>query len=89
MKKMDWKAQVGQRFVGGFPGKEMSPEFIRLVKEYKLGNVILFEHNVESMPQLKRLCQDIQELVREETGHSAFITIDQEGGVVTRLPGDG
>ena len=29
------------------------------------------------------------ELVRRETGHDAFITIDQEGGKVTRLPGDG
>lgn len=83
---MDWKAQTGQRLVGGFPGKEMSPEFIRLVKEYKIGNVILFAHNVESMSQLKRLCQEIQELVKKETGHSAFITIDQEGGTVTRLP---
>lgn len=86
---MDWKACVGQRLVGGFPGKEMSPEFIRLVKEYKLGNVILFQHNVESMVQVKQLCRDIQKLVKQETGHYAFITIDQEGGVVTRLPEDG
>lgn len=86
---MDWKAQVGQRLVGGFPGKEMSQEFIRLVKEYKLGNVILFQHNVESMSQVKQLCKEIQELVKKETGHYAFITIDQEGGAVTRLPGDG
>lgn len=83
---MDWKAQAGQRLVGGFPGREMNPEFIRLVQKYKIGNVILFEHNVESMSQLRRLCREIQELVRKETGHSAFITIDQEGGVVTRLP---
>lgn len=86
---MDWKEQVGQRLVGGFPGKEMSSEFIRLVKEYKLGNVILFEHNVESMSQIRRLCGEIQELVKRETGHFAFITIDQEGGAVTRLPEKG
>lgn len=86
---MDQRTQIGQRLVGGFPGKEISPEFARLVREYKVGNVILFERNVESMSQLKRLCGEIQELVRKETGHSAFITIDQEGGAVTRLPGDG
>lgn len=85
----DWKAQVGQRLVGGFPGKEISPEFARLVREYKIGNVILFEHNVESMDQVRKLCGEIQELVRSHTGHGAFITIDQEGGVVTRLPGEG
>jgi len=82
------KKLVGQKLVGGFPGKEMSPEFIELVKEYKVSNVILFTRNVESRKQLRSLCQSIQELVKEETGYGAFITIDQEGGVVTRLPED-
>ena len=31
------------------------------------------------------MCEEIQQLVKQETGHPAFITIDQEGGVVTRL----
>lgn len=86
---MDLREQIGQRLVIGFPGEEMSPEFQRLVKEYKIGNVILFQRNLKSMEQVKALCGDIQELVRRETGHDAFITIDQEGGKVTRLPGDG
>lgn len=78
--------KIGQRLVGGFPGTEMSGEFIRLVKEYKIGNVILFQHNVESNEQLRRLCRSIRELITEETGHRPFLTIDQEGGGVTRLP---
>lgn len=80
------KVSVGQCLMGGFPGKEMSEDFIKLVKEYKVGNVILFRHNIEDGPQLQGLCQDIQELVLAETGYPAFITIDQEGGAVTRLP---
>ena len=82
------RIKIGQRLVGGFPGKEMSPEFIRLVKEFKISNVILFQYNVETGRQLQILCRSIKELVRTETGHGAFITIDQEGGVVTRLPED-
>lgn len=78
--------KIGQRLVIGLPGPEMDPAFIRLVKEYKIGNVILFQRNCESSAQLAKLCQDIQDLIREETGHGAFITIDQEGGSVTRLP---
>ena len=80
--------KIGQRLVGGFPGPEMSGEFIRLVREYKLSNAILFQHNVKSRAQVKELCGSIQALVREETGHGALITIDQEGGAVSRLPGD-
>ncbi len=78
--------KIGQRLVGGFPGTEMSEEFIRLVKEYKIGNVILFQHNVESSEQLIRLCRSVRELITRETGHRPFITVDQEGGGVTRLP---
>ena len=78
--------KIGQRLVGGFPGTEMGEEFIRLVREYKIGNVILFQHNVESNEQLLKLCRSIRELITRETGHRPFITIDQEGGGVTRLP---
>ena len=85
---MTLQEKIGQRLVGGFPGKEMTEDFIRLVKQYKIGNVILFKHNVENRQQLKKLCDDTQTLIRRQTGHSAFITIDQEGGCVTRLPDD-
>lgn len=80
--------KIGQRLVGGFPGTTMSEEFIRLVRQYKIANVILFRRNVESVAQLETLCRSIQSLVREETGHDAFIAIDQEGGAVNRLSPD-
>ena len=78
--------KIGQRLVTGFPGTSMTPEFVRMVKEYKIANVILFRENIESESQLKTLCADIKTLVKQQTGHEAFITIDQEGGPVTRLP---
>lgn len=86
---MTLQEMIGQRLMTGFPGTEMSDEFRQAVHTYKIGNVILFKENVESCQQLKKLCEDIQELVRRETGHSAFIAIDQEGGVVSRLQEDG
>lgn len=85
---MDLKAKIGQRIMSGFPGPEMNEEFINLVKEYKVSNVILFKHNIVNKKQLKKLCADIQALVKAETGHPALIGIDQEGGVITRLPSD-
>ena len=85
---MDIRKKIGQRLVFGFPGTTVPAGFAALVREYKIGNVILFRYNIESLPQLTRLCADIQKLVRGATGHDAFITIDQEGGMVTRLPWD-
>ena len=85
---MTLQEKIGQRLMTGFPGPEMTEEFIQTVKEHKIGNVILFRENIRDREQLKKLCGDIQDLIRAETGHSAFIAIDQEGGIVTRLPKD-
>ncbi len=82
------RQKIGQRLAAGFPGTKMSDAFVRLVKEHKIGNVILFKENVAGMAQLMRLCGNIQNLVFSETGHPAFIAIDQEGGPVSRLPAD-
>ena len=42
------KQMVGQHFVAGFAGLKLSEEFVRLIKEYKIGNVILFRQNGKS-----------------------------------------
>ena len=85
---MTLQEKIGQRLMTGFPGTEMTEEFRRAVKQHKIGNVILFRENVRDCAQLRQLCRDIQNLVRQETGHSALIAIDQEGGMVTRLRED-
>ena len=85
---MTLQEKIGQRLMTGFPGTEMTEAFRQAVRNHKIGNVILFRENIASRDQLKQLCQDIQDLVRQETGHSAFIAVDQEGGIVTRLPED-
>ena len=60
---MTIQPMLGQKLVFGFHGTELSEEFISLVKEYKIGNVILFLRNVQSADQLRRLCAQIQELI--------------------------
>ena len=86
--EMTVKQMLGQKLIFGFHGTALSEEFKQLIREYQIGNVILFLRNVDSAEQLRRLCAEIQELVLEVTGYPAFIVIDQEGGMVTRLPGD-
>ena len=79
---------LGQKLVFGFHGTSLSPEFKALIRKYKIGNVILFLRNVESADQLRQLCDEIRALILEETGYPPFIIIDQEGGMVSRLPKD-
>lgn len=86
--KLTPRQKLGQRLIIGLRSTEVDADFTKMVREYKVGNVILFKHNCVSRQQLKKLCDDIQSLVQAETGVPAFITIDQEGGVVTRLSED-
>ena len=85
---MEIREMLGQKLVFGFHGTQLTEEFKALIRRYKIGNVILFLRNVESAIQLRQLCSEIQTLIREETGYPAFIIIDQEGGMVSRLPED-
>ena len=86
--EMTVRQMLGQKLVFGFHGTELSEDIKALIREYKIGNVILFRRNIESGEQLRRLCEEIQSLIREVTGYPAFIVIDQEGGLVSRLPND-
>ena len=86
--EMTVRQMLGQKLIFGFHGTELPGEFKELIREYKIGNVILFLRNVQSAAQLRRLCGEIQELILEVTGYPAFIVIDQEGGLVSRLPAD-
>ena len=85
---MTVREMLGQKLIFGFHGETLSEEFKALLREYKVGNVILFQRNVSSADQLRRLCAEIQEVIQAETGYPAFIVIDQEGGMVSRLPPD-
>ncbi|MBQ6482087.1 MAG: glycoside hydrolase family 3 protein, partial [Anaerolineaceae bacterium] len=82
---MDIRTMIGQRLAFGFPEKKLSSETIAFIREYKIGNLVIFRNNVENNEQLRKLCEEIQNLVLEVTGYPAFICIDQEGGMVSRL----
>ena len=51
---VDIKIAAGQRLMAGLPGTELDPGFVSLVRECKVGNVILFRRNVKSAAQLER-----------------------------------
>ncbi|MFQ9680725.1 MAG: hypothetical protein ACLRZH_12160 [Ruthenibacterium lactatiformans] len=57
---MDLREQIGQRLVTGFPGTELTEDFRRMVREYKISNVILFRENITDCAQLKQLCGEIR-----------------------------
>ncbi len=72
---------VGQLIMTGVPGKELDQETANLFRRIQPGAFILFGRNIESATQLRKLIDDLRELSDTEP----IITIDQEGGRVSRL----
>jgi len=72
---------LGQLIMTGVPGKELDEKTERLFRKVKPGAFILFGRNIESAPQLRKLIDDLRDLSEIEP----IITVDQEGGRVSRL----
>src|SRR6201987_5238603 len=72
---------LGQLLMTGVPGKELDSETATLFRKIQPGAFILFGRNIESATQLRKLIDDLRDLSKIEP----IITIDQEGGRVSRL----
>lgn len=72
---------LGQLVLVGVPGPELDPESARMFRELQPGGFILFGRNIKTPAQLRRLIDDLRGVCDREP----MITIDQEGGRVSRL----
>lgn len=66
---------------------EINSEVADVIDKYDLGGVILFAENVKEISQTTTLIHDLQEVaINDKDGNlPLLITLDQEGGIVTRL----
>src|SRR5699024_8465573 len=78
--------KAGQVFISGMEGTEMTDETAAMIEENALGGVILFQPNLEAPDRSLQLVNDLKTL-DEPQDMPLFITVDQEGGHVVRLPG--
>lgn len=85
LKSLTQREKIGQLIMAGFHGTEVTKELENLIREYKVGNILLFTRNVQSAAQLYKLNQDLQRIAMDALGMPMYISIDQEGGMVTRI----
>jgi beta-N-acetylhexosaminidase len=72
---------LGQLLLVGVPGIELDGATADTFKRVQPGGFILFGRNIQSARQLRKLIDDLRNLSEVEP----IITIDQEGGRVSRL----
>jgi beta-N-acetylhexosaminidase len=79
---------VGQRLISGFEGQEPPKALVQRIRAGRIGGVILFSDNFGSRAEAGRLIARLQSIPRPRGLRSPLLVmIDQEGGLVKRLPG--
>ncbi len=85
IQRLTTEEKIGQLLMFGIDGTTITDHAISLIKTYKVGNIILFARNAQNPKQLYELTQSLQKLAMAELGIPLLISIDQEGGMVTRI----
>jgi len=83
--KTDHPSYWGQLLMVGIPGPRIDAVARELVRDLKVGGVILFSRNIESPAQVWELNRELQREAMAATGLPLLLAVDQEGGRVQRL----
>ena len=81
---MTLEQKIGQLFLVSFEGTSLTPEVQSHFEACNFGNYIYFARNLTDYKSIRRLSDDLQRTAVEISGLPAFISIDQEGGMVAR-----
>ncbi|MBC98816.1 MAG: glycoside hydrolase family 3 [Halobacteriovoraceae bacterium] len=90
IQKLSLEEKVGQLLLVGFRGFGVSEEVETAIRDYHVGSVIYFDYdvvtksrrrNIRSSHQLRLLSEDLQAI----SNLPLFISVDEEGGKVSRL----
>jgi beta-N-acetylhexosaminidase len=73
--------QGGHYILMGVPGTELDVRTAAIIRDVQPAGFILFGRNIKTPAQLRKLIDDL----RGEMRHEPVVTIDQEGGRVSRL----
>jgi beta-N-acetylhexosaminidase len=85
LKKMTLNEKIGQMIIAGFDGTTVNTNTQTLINKYKLGGLILYQTNIKDAPQLVNLTNNIK-ATNSKNKIPLFISVDQEGGRVNRMP---
>jgi beta-N-acetylhexosaminidase len=87
---MNLREKLGQRLVYALPDQtELTPEVADFLVACRAAGVVLFGFNIKSPAQIARFNADLQDLAARNGLPPFIISLDEEGGAVSRMPGEG
>ena len=81
----EMKKKIGRLFMLGIPGERISEEYKQFCEEHYCGNFCISAANASTLEGLCAMTGELRELAHRSAGEYPFISIDQEGGRVTRF----
>ena len=83
--KMTLEEKIGQMMFVGIHGTALTEKTTNTLAAMHVGGVILFDRNMENREQVKALNTSLQNLALNSYRLPLFLSVDQEGGLVTRM----
>ena len=83
--KMTAEEKIGQMMFVGITGTTLTENTKNILSGMHVGGVILFDRNMENREQVKALNTSLQSLTLNNYSLPLFLSVDQEGGLVTRM----
>lgn len=87
MKGMTIEEKVGQLLIVGIDGTVTDENIEALIKNKYVGGIILFSNNVSGLTGVNSLINNVKQLNRDNKV-PLFISVDEEGGIVSRTPNE-
>lgn len=87
MKDLSLEEKIGQMIIYGINEENVTDRLKKMIKDYKIGGIILYKKNYKNYNELIKLINDLKE-ANKENKIPLFISIDQEGGRVNRMPNE-
>lgn len=69
---------LGELFIMGFPGQQLTAETIGFIKKARIGGVILFSHNYDNPRQVAELINHLQAPYGDLP---LWVSVDHEGEI--------
>lgn len=85
MEKLSLEEKIGQMLIITLKEKKITNKTIEFIQKYKIGGIILYKDNYSSYQEMIDLINELKE-INSVNEIPIFITIDQEGGRVNRMP---
>jgi beta-N-acetylhexosaminidase len=77
---------IGQRLITGFTGTQPPPAALSAIRDGSIGGVILFADNFQGAEGARQLIAALQTVAHRSGRPPLLVMVDQEGGIVKRLP---